>query len=40
MGQKTLAAEIDALEGDEEVDAELRRLKERVEQGEQTQDGS
>ncbi len=40
MGQKTLAAEIDALEGNEEVDAELRRLKERVEQGEQTQDGS
>ena len=40
MGQKTLAAEIDALEGDEEVDAELRRLKERVEQGEQTRDGS
>ena len=40
MGQKTLAAEIDALEGDEEVDAELRRLKERVERGEQTRDGS
>ncbi len=40
MGQKTLAAEIDALEGDEEVDAELRRLKERVEQGGQTRDGS
>ena len=36
MGQKTLAAEIDALEGDENVDAELRRLKARVEQDGQT----
>ena len=36
MGQKTLAAEIDALEGDETVDSELRRLKERVQQNEQT----
>ena len=36
MGQKTLAAEIDALEGDEKVDAELQRLKARVEQDEQT----
>ncbi len=40
MGQKTLAAEIDALEGDEEVDAELRRMKERVEQGEQARDAN
>ena len=39
VGQKTLAAEIDALEGDEEVDAELRRMKERVEQDEQARDG-
>ena len=38
MGQKTLAAEIDALEGDEKVDAELRRLKARVEQDEQSRD--
>ena len=38
VGQKTLAAEIDALEGDEKVDEELRRLKERVQQGEQSRD--
>lgn len=36
VGQKTLAAEIDALEGDEKVDAELRRLKERVQKDKQT----
>ena len=35
-GQYTLAAEIDALESDEKVDAELRRLKARVEQDKQT----
>ena len=40
MGQKTLAAEIDALEGDETVDAELRRLKERVQQDEQARDAN
>ena len=40
MGQKTLAAEIDALEGDENVDAELRRLKARVQPDEQTQDAN
>ncbi len=40
MGQKTLAAEIDALEGDEQVDEELRRLKERVEQDERAQDAN
>ncbi len=40
MGQKTLAAEIDALEGDEKVDAELRRLKERVQQDERPQDAN
>ena len=40
MGQKTLAAEIDALEGDEQVDAELRRMKERVEQDEQARDAN
>ena len=39
-GQKTLAAEIDALEGDENVDAELRRLKARVQPDEQTQDAN
>lgn len=36
VGQKTLAEEIDALEGDEKVDEDLRRLKARVEQDEQT----
>ncbi len=36
MGQKTLAAEIEALEDDEKVDEELRRLKARVEQDERT----
>ena len=40
VGQKTLAAEIDALEGDEKVDEELQRLKERVQQDGQTPDGS
>ena len=40
VGQKTLAAEIDALEGNEEVDAELRRLKERVEQDDQARDAN
>ena len=40
VGQKTLAAEIDALEGDEQVDAELRALKERVRQDEQARDAS
>ena len=40
MGQKTLAAEIDALEGDETVDAELRRLKERVQQDDQPRDAN
>ena len=40
MGQKTLAAEIDALEGDEKVDAELRRLKERVQPDERPQDAN
>ena len=40
VGQKTLAAEIDALEGDEQVDEELQRLKERVQQDGQTPDGS
>ena len=40
MGQKTLAAEIDALEGDENVDAELRRLKARVQPDEQTRDAN
>ena len=34
MGRKTLAAQIDALEGDDKVDQELRRLKQRVQQGE------
>jgi phage shock protein A len=38
MGQKTLAAEIDALEGDENVDEQLRRLKERVQQGDESRD--
>ena len=38
MGRKTLVAEIGALEGDEKVDEELRRLKERVRQGEQSRD--
>ncbi|MCY3818946.1 MAG: phage shock protein PspA [Gammaproteobacteria bacterium] len=38
VGQKTLAAEIDSLEGDEQVDEELRRLKERVQHGEQSRD--
>ena len=40
MGQKTLAAEIDALEGDETVDSELRRLKERVQQDDQPRDAN
>ena len=40
VGQKTLAAEIDALEGDEQVDEELQRLKERVQRDGQTPDGS
>ena len=40
MGQKTLAAEIDALEGDETVDAELRRLKERVQEDHQPRDAN
>ena len=40
MGQKTLSAEIDALEGDEDIDAELRRMKERVEQDEQARDAN
>ena len=38
VGQRTLAAEIDALAGDEQVDEELRRLKERVQQDEQARD--
>ncbi|MDE0054819.1 MAG: phage shock protein PspA [Gammaproteobacteria bacterium] len=38
VGQKTLAAEIDSLEGDEQVDEELRRLKERVQHDEQSRD--
>lgn len=38
MGQSTLAAEIDALEDEEKVDEELRRLKERVQQGDQSRD--
>ena len=40
MGQKTLAAEIDALEGDETLDSELRRLKERVQQDDQPRDAN
>ena len=38
VGQRTLAAEIDALDDDEKVDEELQRLKERVQQGEQSRD--
>ena len=40
VGQKTLAAEIDALEGDEQLDEELRRLKERLREKEQAPDAS
>lgn len=38
VGQRTLAAEIDALDDDEKVDEELQRLKARVQQGEQSRD--
>jgi len=40
VGQRTLAAEIDALEGDDKLDEELQRLKERVQQDGQTPDES
>ena len=40
VGQRTLAAEIDALEGDDNVDEELQRMKERVQEKEQTPDAS
>lgn len=40
IGQHTLAAEIDALESNEKVDEELRRLKERVEQDDQARDAN